>query len=591
MGLGHPQGTRKKTVSRNWTRSLTTSVSVYLDPLSLPFAVLTPFQRSKGLVSEASLERLAKKLELEVLWENDVGGKKSLVVGGSQIELLITFSRPDVVESVSLNFPLSGDIVTKHAEDASKIFAKNLQLDPGQSPLTKKMDNFVDNFERIATLDRLSVYPSLNLLEAVAGIYESLHRLYLYELQATRNDVRFAGNSDERQENAVLCTRSGSPAMNARERVGLTVDFWKEKRLLNTSDFPAVWRARRRIWCARIGCAPLGNTGVNPVRVSDRWIGEGVVKMALAGDLDEGMIDWLQPDNTLIMPDSSKDGSHEMMQSDPSLLGARLPEVGFLVTFDPPIHTTLALVDSMHHQLGCVFPNYMTTNVVSYERLLPIPSGTAGETPGSTTVAITKQVLVTMPDSFNLFNRSHRYNLFVSKPEFGQTVTDVLFEHPQQLISMLPYLRQYAFLALLLENSFADKKPTHPPAPAAPPATEAPNPKTKARKIRTNQSNLDELTKPEAPPQPPADAVLDITLNLQPVPELSVVFPFRDGTATVVVEIRENGAVHVQSQNVLDESNRVGPSGRQRRVEDIGTVLEHFEDIGLWCEFMRTRWA
>lgn len=589
MGLGHPQGTQKKTVSRNWTRSLTTSVSVYLDPLSLPFAVLTLFQRSKGLVSEASLERLAKKLELEVLWENDVGGKKSLVVGGSQIELLITFSRPDVVESVSLNFPLSGDIVTKHAEDASKIFAKNLQLDPGQSPLTKKMDNFVDNFERIATLDRLSVYPSLNLLEAVAGIYESLHRLYLYELQATRNDVRFAGNIDELLENAVLCTRSGSPAMNARERVGLTVDFWKEKRLLNTSNFPAVWRARRRIWCARIGCAPLGNTGVNPVRVSDRWIGEGVVKMALGGDLDEGMIDWLQPDNTLIMPDSSKDGNHEMMQSDPSLLGARLPEVSFLVTFDPPIHTTLALVDSMHHQLGCVFPNYMTTNVVSYERLLPIPSGTAGETSGSTTVAITKQVLVAMPGSFNLVNRSHHYNLFVSKPQFGQTVTDVLFEHPQQLISMLPYLRQYAFLSLLLENSFAEKlTPTpHPTAPSA----EEPKLKTKTRKIRTNQSSLDELMKPEAPPKPPVDAVLDVTLNVHSVPELSVVFPFRDGTATVVVEIRENGAVHVQSQNVLDESNSVGPDGRQRRVEDIGALLEQFENIGGWCEFMRIRWA
>ena len=537
-------------------------------------------------MSEASLERLAKKLELEVLWENDVGGKKSLVVGGSQIELLITFSQPDVVESVSLNFPLSGDIVTKHAEDASKIFAKNLQLDPGQSPLTKKMDNFVDNFERIATLDRLSVYPGLNLLEAVAGIYESLHRLYLYELQATRNDVALAGNSDELLENAVLCTKSGSPAMNARERVGLTVDFWKANRYLTTTTRSSEWKAKRKIWCARIGCAPLGNTGVNPVRVSDKWIGEGVVKLALAGDLEEGLVDWLQPDNALIMPDPAKDGNHELMQSDPPLLGARLPEVGFLVTFDPPIHTTLALVESMHHQLGCVFPNYMTTNLVSYESLLPIQRGTADKTPDGPTVTCTKQVSAYTPGCLDSVSRTHCYSLFVHKPVYGQTVTDVLFEHPQQLISMLPYLRQYAFLSLLLENSFAEK-PTLPPT--APPA-EAPKPKTRIRKVKTNMANLDELLKPEAPQRPP-DAVIDVTLNVHQVPELAVVFPFRNGTATVVVEIRANGAVHVQSQTVLDESNIVAPDGRQRRVEDIGGLLENFEDIGRWCEFMRMRWA
>ena len=524
-----------------------------------------------------------------------MNGKKSLVVGGSQIELLITFSSPDIVESVSLNFPLSGDIVTKHAEDASKIFAKNLQLGSGQSPLTKKMDNFVDNFERIATLDRLSDYPSLNLLEAVAGIYESLHRLYLYELQDTRNDPALAGDDDELLHNAVLCTRSGSPAMNARERVGLTVDLWKERRKLSTKARSADWKAKReRIWCARIGCAPLGGAAVNPVRVSDKWIGENVIKMPLAGEITE-MVDWLQPDSTYITPDPSKDGA-EAMHSGASMLGPRLPEVAFVATFDPPIHTTLALVESIEQQMGCAFPiNTMSTNLpVSYDSLvLPIPPGTAYKPIEPRNVTCIKQVAVDTTGRGDMVMRTHCNNLFVFKAVFGQTITDVLFEHPQQLVSMLPYLRQYAFLSLLLENSFSEKPNSTPTAspPSPPPAA---RPKIRTRKIRTNMADLDEFMNRDGDTgvsKPPVDAIIDVTLTVHPVPRLQVVFPFRDSTACVGIEIRENGAVHVVSQNVLDERNEIAPDGRQRREEDIGAVLEALENIGKWCEFMRTRWA
>ena len=57
-------------------------------------------------------------------------------------------------------------------------------------------------------------------------------------------------------------------------------------------------------------------------------------------------------------------------------------------------------------------------------------------------------------------------------------------------------------------------------------------------------------------------------------PRLQIMFPFRPGkTANVMLEIRENGQVHVEAQNVLDESNAVAPNGRVRRVEDLGKIL------------------
>jgi hypothetical protein len=35
----------------------------------------------------------------------------------------------------------------------------------------------------------------------------------------------------------------------------------------------------------------------------------------------------------------------------------------------------------------------------------------------------------------------------------------------------------------------------------------------------------------------------------------------------------------------------VAANGRERRVEDIGALLERVEDLGKWVEFMRSRWA
>jgi hypothetical protein len=79
-----------------------------------------------------------------------------------------------------------------------------------------------------------------------------------------------------------------------------------------------------------------------------------------------------------------------------------------------------------------------------------------------------------------------------------------------------------------------------------------------------------------------------------PVPRLRAVFPFRDRTANVTLQIQENGHVHVESQDVLDERNMTaaaGSGGRQRKMEDVGALLETLEDVGKWAEFIRTRWA
>ncbi|KAK0635879.1 mediator of RNA polymerase II transcription subunit 1-domain-containing protein [Bombardia bombarda] len=580
-------------------------------------AVIAVLSRSKGLVSEAGLERLANRLGLDSMWESDgmgVDAKRTLIVAGAALELLIHFSN-NIVEKVDLDFPDSTEIVTKHAKSAAAILLDDLKLAPDQSPLTKQLDSFAANFERLAILDKLSVSPGLNLYEAVAGIYESLSRLHQWEMQRTREDPALIGKSENFLHNLVLCTKSGIPAMNARRRVGLSLDYWVEKRLQLATDpeMQEYMDKTEKIWSILIACCPLRDIGlVSPVRVSDKWISADVEKVTMPGDLHAGgpMLDWLEPKSTFL-PALDQDKEMEAMQmqaGQPSLLGARLPEVAFHAIFDPPIYITHGLWESIR-DLGCGLPaNELQQK--SYDTLLfPRAPGSDYDPSEPRTITHSKRVGFTPSSAEVKWSlKEHVNTLYIYKPIYARALTELTFSHPQQIVSLLPFLRQFAFLSTLLENSFKDK-----PDPTTVPGGMPPTVSTRTTTSRDDfasfmgggKSPADsgsgsgpslatvaeemESNKKEEPKEEPLK--MDVTLTVHPIPKLQILFPFRDGTANVVLEIRANGQVHVESQNVLDERNAVAPNGRQRRVEDLGGILESMESLDKWCLFLRSRWA
>ncbi|KAK3392159.1 mediator of RNA polymerase II transcription subunit 1-domain-containing protein [Sordaria brevicollis] len=633
--------------------------------------VINILSQNRGYVSEAGLERLAQKLELDTMWDEHIGGesKRTLIIAGSALELLIGFT-DNVVLSLALSFPDSSDSVNKHAEDAGKILLENLKLQPGQSPLTKQLDKFSTNFERLAILDKLSIASVLNLYEAIAGIYDSLSRLHQWELKKIREDASLAGRNDEYLRNIVLCTRSGVPAMNARGKVGMRIDYWKDKHLQPpiNPQMAGYVEKHEKIWGILVGCAPANpdlDVNVNPVRVSHHWISDSAEMPPMPGDLQAGhMLNWLEPENTIIPPDE---------KAGDSLLGPRLPSVTFSATFDPPIHISFLLWEQLRG-MGIGIPPMDVSK--SFDNLVfPIAPGGYYDPTEPREIHHTKDIKYQSPGSQAWSSRKHANSLYIYKPVYGKTLTEASFSHPQHLIAMLPYLRQYAFLSTLLENSFKEdsaapkrspptmtirsdtsisKKTTtnrdefdrfmslSSPTAIKSPSSDAPTPMDISMSFDhhhpsasgtvpmsidgASQSQSGQLLPSQAahsqpshfntqvpptvgpnhphptsfPPTHPSSSSsdepeaikIDINLTMVHAPRLQIAFPFRESeTAIVVLEIRENGQVHVESQNVLDERNRIAPNGRERRVEDLGKMLETVEDIGKWVEFVRSRWA
>jgi len=200
-------------------------------------------QANKGRLSEAGMERLARRVGLECLWEGGMGSggsTRTLIIAGSALALDIDFAN-NIVKKVSLSFPESPEIVTRHTEKAGNILLRDLQFQPNESPLTKILDRFAANLERLAQLDKLSVIPGLNCHEAIAGIYESLEKLHKWEVERLREGGEMVERDGDELEKMAMCTKSGKPVMHMRDRLGLSLDYWQEKRRVATKKEEKTW--------------------------------------------------------------------------------------------------------------------------------------------------------------------------------------------------------------------------------------------------------------------------------------------------------------------------------------------------------------
>ncbi|KAI2470937.1 mediator of RNA polymerase II transcription subunit 1-domain-containing protein [Annulohypoxylon bovei var. microspora] len=540
--------------------------------------------QNSSRVSNQGLERLAIHLNLECLWEDIKGAgenAKTLIIAGQTMAVEVSITN-HVVHQASLVYTESMPILEKHADKASAILLKDLSLAPGQSPLTKRLTQFRANLERLATLDKLSVSPGFNCHEAIAGIWESLERLHRWDVEKLRNEDRaLVTLSDDRLRVFALCLRNGCPLMHTRGRIGLSLDYWKERRKLASTT---VDTEDTKTWGILIECASASGMVYSPVRVSEKWIGPDIEKSHIT---DEDMmgasvpfLDWLEPANTLLS--SSEEAKTEGgLEGAVGLSGPKTPDVVFMATFDPPVIVPHAVAMEIYKISATNAP---LTNITFDALMFPIPDGSSYD-PSEPREFTFIQTVPTFPG--NLQGRpqaepilkAHRNTLFIYKPVYGQVINHVPFAHPKDLVTMLPLLRQYAFLSLLLTNAFKAKegKPTAKEADE----DDAHHPLTKQTEFENFMGKADD--------QESSKGVLkvDITLTAHPVPRLSLVFPFRKATANLLIEIQIGGRVAIVAENIFSDNEVEGAGGRKRTVQDWANVLETMEDIGAWIEIIK----
>ncbi|KAI0005237.1 mediator of RNA polymerase II transcription subunit 1-domain-containing protein [Xylariaceae sp. FL0662B] len=557
--------------------------------------VLLSYNSSR--VSNQGLERLAIRLGLECLWEDVKGAgdnAKTLIIAGQTMGVEVGINN-HIVHHVALAYNDSVPSLDKHVDKASAILLKNLALAPGQSPLTKKLTDFRANLERLATLDRLSVLPGLSCHEAIAGMWESLEKLHRWDVEKLRGDPALRNVPEERLRLFALCTRHGCPLMHTRGRTGLSLDYWKEWRKLASTT---VDTEDAKTWGILIECAPASGMVFQPVRVSDKWIGPNIEK---ANITDEEMIsatgpvlDWLEPANTLLPPPEDVK-TESGLEGGVSLRGPKPPDVVFLATFDPPVVVPHAVATEIYK----ITATNMPLSSITFDALMfPIVDGSSYDPSEPREITYTQTVV-------NLENinrgqtesvlKAHRNTLFIYKPVYGQILSQVPFSHPKDLITMLPLLRQYAFLSLLLTNSLKPKE-----GQVTAPEADAENAKEPSTTTDEFDRFMDQANAGKGASASSSNMLkVDITLTAHPVPRLSLVFPFKTHTANVMLEIQLGGKVCIVSDNIFptptepgaEDADAVarGKGRRQLTLADWASALETAEDIGVWIEYIKYR--
>ncbi|CAG9943404.1 unnamed protein product [Clonostachys rosea f. rosea IK726] len=571
--------------------------------------ILSVLNKKKGLVSEVGLERLAERNGFDCLKEDTIvsGGRKlkTLVIAGSSTQIDIVLDN-NIVQNVTLAFPGLPEPTARLMEPAGQILLRDLKLRPKQSPLTKELDKFASNLERLAKLDQLSIVEAGFIChEALTGIYKSLQRLHEWDISKLREQPLYSGKPQQFLELQAMCSAHGVPLLHARDRVGLALQYWKERRFLPpTDDKTAAYASdEEKVWSMVIECAAMEGLSEAPARVSDDWISKTILKggVMTTDPLDIHSLDWQEPDTVALPPpeEGKKDKGVDILQPD-MMTTKRVPQVKFTATFDPPVILThsdwLRLYEFVNIEAPTQFSFPPTFDVMHF----PIPPGSTHDPSELRTITRQRRVRVFDKDGKE-HEKTHKNTLFNYKRIYGMSIQELNFTHPKQLLAMLPLLRQYAFLSILLENSFGTKTQSY-EANGSQQKQDLGTDQIKSTKTEDaelemflQQSRENGTKEPQSATEPEeGETNMDVILWVHPTPRLKVVFPFRSATANVEMNILQNGIVEITNDNILtpkgqDNEETRKDKGKALTRADLGKTLEYLEDLCKWTEWIRTR--
>ncbi|OJD29182.1 uncharacterized protein BKCO1_8900010 [Diplodia corticola] len=447
-----------------------------------------------GRVSREGMERLAKQLGLSSEVMSDSHGEQQLLLAHTSFMLDIAF-RDNVVDGVTLQFGDLSESVQKHSASAAKVFKADLVPSPGEASINLSLDRFAKNLEKLARLDHLSIFkeakPEVSCFEAVTGVYNSLQKLFEHERKAAMHlfDVS-KPHAHQKAAREVLCKKSGRPRMNANSAVGLSLEYWMERRLvfqrlekketggedtsMDVDDESEQYdESANKIFSLTIECESSPAQLYPSIRVSDAWISDVVEKPSDPNDLfGSPTIDWLDPPPTYA-------GGSEVAQNDPMALDGnsigKLPNVRFVAKLNPPLVVPLNTAQNILASVNVQMNQESLKWATSLEALVlkPDDEPTAGMPTDIAKEYHNVRNVFVVDKNGKEEDRRHEATLYVHKTEVACILDEIPFDHPRQLIQVLPVLRQYAHLSTLIQSAL---QPPPPPKQLTQTSTTIPTP-------------------------------------------------------------------------------------------------------------------
>jgi len=499
-------------------------------------SIIAMLNKHPGRVGEIGLTELCKKEGVEIIREAQPGGTVVLsVVIGQEAMCDITLLDEEVI---NVTFELDNDPGDIYKTSGARILHKSLLPPPGVNKVNFTLDRFAQNLEKLIRMDKLNAENSgVGCYKAIFSVHASLKKLFDHEKKMALVLVGAdTPNAEYKAEREVLCKKSGRPRMNAGHTLGLSLEYWMDRRHLVSKvgkqislligkekekadvdskileAYPEEARPdHNRIYSLVIECEHAPSSMYTPIRIPDSWISDAIEKAPGAPDTDinnillnTSQIDWLDPKPTYL-DSTAPTGEHDTMNLDNA--PGRLPNIRFVAKFNPPLVVPLSIYVSIMQSVGLEY-NHQDLRPTTFVGLALRPDE---PDPGMSTVAggytaeLRSSTKVLSRDiAGKEIQRSHTSSLYVPKLEYSRTLESLPFQHPRQLVELLPALRQYAFTTSLLQHTFGPQ---------------------------TASSDLTKKMLPPARPGIPSPLRLDIALSYTaPAPRLTVNIPHPSST-------------------------------------------------------------
>lgn len=590
-----------------------------------------------GRVGKEAVERCARRLGLECLWEPSVGGdeRSTLSIAGNGLLVDVEWKREEVA-GVVLSFPGAGEGAERSAGVAAEVLRRDLESSEKLGYVG--LEKFAHNLSRLARMDVLG-RNGVSCFEAVEGLRACLERLWQWEVGQSRGERLAEDEIAVRRE--VLCKKSGRPIMHGDGKIGLRMEYWRDNRLilprkkepnemevddLSTKVYDANVDDHSDIYSLIIDCESSSAAVYPSIRISDTWVSEAVKKNTILDDDslligDMSSIDWQEPPPTC-RPNVEPEVEAMILDSHIAS-SSKLPDIRFVAHVSPPVTVPLQKAMEIYNIVGSPLTQESIQMTTYTGLLFPELSDHFPRTVMQNDTLHFDRIVRSWDENGVSTTHRHQYSFLSNQQDWARTITEIPFSHPRQLVMVLPMLRQWAFLGSLLRRTLGfddlDSRKRFAPMkgrrgtkstttrPSKSDGIERPE---KVRRPVTPPSDTDsddDSAPTVSPTVPPSTRLLDMFLSLATpaTASLTLLIPVStQSERTVIFHIGNNAEIQVEES---DESAMGGPTGNttrdsrsvdlqvaesdgleihQRRSEDLASVLNFTEDLGVLVEWV-----